>query len=318
MDLLGQLHVPLILEPFSARIRCFPFSDYSTYLQRIGQADVGLIPLEPGLHTDAKSAIRWMEFSYLGLASILSPTSTYTEILNNGVHALFATGTDEWVKGVEQLLADPAGTRAMALRAQKHAADLFGPHQAEEFWRPLIQSDALLVSPCRKLLMLNVYFAPQSVGGATRVVQDQVRALCDDLGDQWDVTVLCTDADQWMVDVNDKDQPSADSINLWEIERVLPLHVHAWHGARVVRLSVPSKSWAHHHDVSVENLCRRWFSKEHFDLIHCHCVQELGIGPLQVAAELGLPYVVTLHDGWWLSQRQFLTTPGSSGGCVGV
>ena len=44
----------------------------------------------------------------------------------------------------------------------------------------------------KKLLVLNVYFAPQSVGGATQIAQDQVRGLCEELGDSWEVTVLCT------------------------------------------------------------------------------------------------------------------------------
>ena len=77
----------------------------------------------------------------------------------------------------------------------------------------------------------------------------------------------------------------------------------------MVRLTLPPRSWSRHHDVSVEAFCRRWFPQEGFDLVHCHCIQEMGIGPLTVARDLGIPYVVTLHDGWWLSPRQFLTTP---------
>ena len=92
LDLLGELQLPLVLLPFAERIRCHPFSDYATYVQRLGKADIGLAALEPGLHTDAKSAIRWMEFSLCGLASVLSPTATYTELLEDGVHARFARG----------------------------------------------------------------------------------------------------------------------------------------------------------------------------------------------------------------------------------
>ena len=314
LDLLGHLELPLVLLPHRERICCHPYSDYSTYLRRIAEADIGLVALEPGLYTDAKSAIRWMEFSYLGLASVLSPTRTYTECLEDGVHARFARGIDTWVETVEQLLADPCGTRAMAVRAQRRARELFGPHQGEDFWKPLVQKPAAQGSvpaapPRRKLLMLNVYFAPQSVGGATRIAQDQVRAICEQLGDHWDVTVLCTESDSWQADL---DQAPADPIKprkVWQIEKLLPMQVHQWHGARVVRLTLPPRSWSRHHDVSVEAFCRRWFASERFDLVHCHCIQELGIGPLTAARELGTPYVVTLHDGWWLSPRQFLTTP---------
>ena len=319
LDLLGHLQLPLVLQLHADRIRCHPFSDYPKYLQLLSEADIGLVALEPGLYTDAKSAIRWMEFSYLGLASVLSPTRTYTEVLEDGVHTRFARGIQQWVDIVEQLLADPRGTKAMASRAQQRAQDLFGLDQAERFWRPLIGPDDSSITPAnrgvkRKLLVLNVYFAPQSVGGATRIAQDQVRAICDRLGDQWEVTVLCTEAEPYL-DVSDPESSASEASEhppsqrkAWMIERPIPVQVHHWHGARVVRVSLPARSWSQHHDVSLETFCRRWFPQECFDLVHCHCIQVLGVGPLLVAQELGIPYVVTLHDGWWLSPRQFLTT----------
>ena len=314
LDLLGHLELPMVLLPHRDRIRCHPYSDYSMYLDRIGEADLGLVALEPGLYTDAKSAIRWMEFSYLGLASVLSPTRTYTECLEEGVHACFARGIDSWVETVEQLLADPRGTRAMAVRAQQRAQELFGPHQAEAFWRPLVQppaaqATALAAPQRRKLLVLNVYFAPQSVGGATRIAQDQVRVITEHLGDQWEVTVLCTESESWQADLEREPTDPTQPRKVWQIEQPLPLQVHQWQGARVLRLTLPPRNWSRHQDVSVEAFCRRWFAAERFDLVHAHCIQELGVGPLTVARELGIPYVVTLHDGWWLSPRQFLTTP---------
>ena len=54
-----------------------------------------------------------------------------------------------------------------------------------------------------------------------------------------------------------------------------------------------ARNWTQHHDRSVESFCRRWFPQERFDLIHSHCIQVLGVGPLQVARELGIPYAIT-------------------------
>ena len=51
-------------------------------------AHIGLAPLEPGIVTDAKSAIKWMEYSLMGLASVVSPTATYQEILQGGEDVL--------------------------------------------------------------------------------------------------------------------------------------------------------------------------------------------------------------------------------------
>ncbi len=300
LDLLGHLQLPLPLQPFADRIRCRPYADYPRYLQQLGQAQIGLVVLEPGCFTDAKSAIRWMEFSGLGLASVLSPTATYLEILEAGVHALFARGSGEWVEQIERLIADPALRLQLARQAQSHAKALFGPHQAEVFWRPLIEPH-LPAPPRRKLLVPHVFYGPQRIGGATRVVHDQLQALQEQAGDDWEITVLCSDHTPWQQSATEADEP-------WLEQAPVPVQVHAWQGVRVVRLALPPRPWREHHDASVERLCRWWLAQEGFDLIHAHCLQVLSAAPLQVAGDLGIPYAITLHDGWWLSPRQFLIT----------
>ncbi|NYT58699.1 glycosyltransferase family 4 protein [Alcaligenaceae bacterium] len=42
------------------------------------------------------------------------------------------------------------------------------------------------------------------------------------------------------------------------------------------------------------------------DLVHFHCVQGIGILPMEQCATAGIPFVVTLHDAWWLCGRQFM------------
>ena len=42
------------------------------------------------------------------------------------------------------------------------------------------------------------------------------------------------------------------------------------------------------------------------DIVHFHCVQRLTGSVVQACMEAGIPYVVSAHDGWWLSDYQFL------------
>lgn len=295
LDLIGHLQLPLILQPFANQIRCMPYTDYDQYIERLSLANIGLVVLEPGTFTDSKSAIRWMEFSYLGLASILSPTQTYCDDLIDGCHALFARGAVQWLDCIERLIQQPKLRFDLSTQAQKLALQLFDPKRGEEFWKVL--NDATKISIKRtkkkKILILNVFFAPQSVGGATRIAQDHAHSIATHLGDHYDVTVLCVDPSFWQKTI---------------AEQQIPLQVHAWHGVRVVRLSLPGKPWSWHHDGSVERFCRDWFRRERFDLIHAHSVQVLSAAPLKVARELDIPYCITLHDAWWLSPSQFLTT----------
>jgi glycosyltransferase involved in cell wall biosynthesis len=87
----------------------------------------------------------------------------------------------------------------------------------------------------------------------------------------------------------------------------MPLDVHQWYGARVIRLGLLPKPWDWHHDGEVEQFCRHLFQRENFDEIEAHSIQILTAAPLRVALDLGIPYRVVLHDGWWLSRLQFLT-----------
>jgi len=293
LTLLGHLALPSCLAAHQGRIRHLPYGDYSQYLQQLAEGSICLVPLEPHPTTDGKSAIKWMEASLLGLACVCSPVRAYTDAGNAEEHLLTASSAEEWVSQVERLLAEPALGERLVTQAQEQIHRRFNEDIAEDFWRRQISS-ADPAPERRKLLVINVFFAPQSVGGATRVAQDQVLDILENHGDRYDVTVLCIDHDPW--------QDSGSE--------TLPLDVWSWHGARVVRLAVPPRSWADIHDPRVEAFCRRWFQEEPFDLIHCHCCQVLTAAPLQVAQELGIPYLVSLHDGWWLSPELFLVTPG--------
>ena len=295
LDLIGHLHLPLILHPYSKHIRCKPYTDYDDYLANLSKADIGLVVLEPGTFTDAKSAIRWMEFSYLGLASILSPTQTYRDDIVDGRHALFASGSLNWMDCIERLLRQPQLRFDLANQAQKLAQELFEPQRGEGLWKSISENNepSSIRKRRKKILIINVFFYPQSVGGATRIAQDHVLAVITHLGGHYDVTVLCIDPNNWQKGCS---------------EGPLPLQVHDWNGARVVRMSLPGKPWSWHHDGLVENVCRDWFKRERFDLIHAHSLQVLTAAPLKVARELDIPYCITLHDAWWLSPSQFLTS----------
>lgn len=296
LDLIGSIEVPEVLASVGSRIRCKPLTGYSSYLRNLRQADIGLVVLESGTYTDAKSAIRWMEFALLGIPSVVSPTAVYKEILQSGEDVLFARGASEWQLVVQRLIDDPALRQSIACNAHRKAQDLFGVHQADRHWNAIMgvhKSPRVKIK--RRLLIVNVFFAPQSVGGATRVAQDQVEQILEIAGDRYDVTVLCADEHPWHGD----EALGADF--------GLTVDCHAWKGARVVRLSLPGRPWPYHMDGDVKDFCRQWFQDECFDLIHAHCVQVLSAAPIKVARDMGIPYVVTLHDGWWLSPCMFLT-----------
>jgi len=45
------------------------------------------------------------------------------------------------------------------------------------------------------------------------------------------------------------------------------------------------------------------------DLVHLHCLQGLGAGLIGGISALGLPVVLSVHDFWWICERQFMVRP---------
>ncbi|AXI54339.1 hypothetical protein C1J05_07400 [Sulfitobacter sp. JL08] len=45
------------------------------------------------------------------------------------------------------------------------------------------------------------------------------------------------------------------------------------------------------------------------DLVHAHCLQDIGTGIIEAAALNDVPVVLSVHDFWWLCDRQFMIRP---------
>ena len=273
------------------RVTISPFVDYESYLHTLATADVSLAAIESSPATDAKSELKWMEAAVLGAASVVSPSATYREVLQDGVDVLFAATKEEWETQLGRLIGD-AGLRArIAANARHVAMTHFSPSTPRDVWGKILEAQPdIAVQDARplKLLVVNLYFAPQASGGATRVVEDQIRDLQNKYSGRYEITVLCSD----------------------RFGHDGGVEIHHQPGVRVVRLKAPSRSWDVFQDDDIKRFVQDWLSKERFDLVHAHALQVLTASVLEAADIAGIPYIVSLHDAWWLSQHQFLTSPG--------
>jgi len=174
LDLLGSVPLAAPLEPFRQRIRCRGHSDFSTYLQRLAEADIGLMVLEPGPFTDAKSPNRWMECSLMGLATVLSPIRSCTDLLQNGVHTRFARHPQDWVEQINQLLRHPRQRLQLVQKAQQLAWQQLGQEQAAALWAPLLQAQTR--AP-RRVLLVSEQISGAPLDPADRLGRDLLRSL---------------------------------------------------------------------------------------------------------------------------------------------
>ncbi|MBS0559181.1 MAG: glycosyltransferase [Proteobacteria bacterium] len=287
----GYLTMPPALNGFADRITMLePIWDVDRYWQFLSGMDINIAVLSPSVLADCKSEIKWMEAAAAAVPSVVSATATYREVVENGVTGMIAGGPDEWFAALDALVSDAALRRRIGDAAR---AAVQARYAVPEMAKGIAGIMDAVTAPAAKgparlrLLVVNVFFPPQAYGGATRIVADNVRDLQRLYADRIEVEVFTT------------------------IEGGLEpyqLSVHDWMGAKVVGITTPLNPDIDR--VVVDGRMERAFA-EHLDrfkpdLIHFHCIQRLSASVCGAARARGIPYLVTVHDGWWISERQFL------------
>lgn len=135
------------------------------------------------------------------------------------------------------------------------------------------------------ILVVNIFYPPEDVGGATRVVEQIVTRTLALSGSSLSFEVLC----------GREYDGRAGSFERYE---------HS--GIPVTSLSPFTDLDATERSKDTDRFFSRFVDRVSPDLIHFHCIQRLGVSLLEVAHRKNIPYLVTTHDGWWISDRQFL------------
>lgn len=301
---------------FADRVRKLGFtSNITAYWEVLSDVDINLAVLAPTSMADAKSEIKWLEAAMCGVPSIVSNTRTYGELLTHGEDALIAAAPDDWTNALDHLVRDPLLRRQIGESARQRALANYGITSATEIlscilpaapdsapapvrqdWMSRPRTHCLTPRSHRekpRILIVNVYFPPQAVGGATRVVQNNLDNFIDYAGDSFDFAVVTVDEN---VPVPNDGNAAYDT------------RIDAYRGVPVYRISAPME----------RNMIWRPFNSkmsgpfnallERFepDLVHFHCVQRLTATVVEEVQARSIPYVVTVHDAWWISDFQFL------------
>ena len=256
------------------------------YWRALAQMDVNLAVLKPCLVSDCKSEIKWLEAAMLGIPSVVSRTATYDDVIDDGVNGFLAATEAEWFSALETLITD-SGTRLRIGAAARGAAmQRYGVATSAANIAGILNGIAPAVVR-RRVLIVNVYFPPQAIGGATRVVADNVRDLAARHGDALEIEVFTTTEGG---------------------ERPYALRSYMWEGIRVTAVTAGSAGNVDSNpdDPRMGEIFDRHL--EHFrpDVVHFHCIQRLSAAVCRVTRARSIPYYITLHDGWWISDHQFL------------
>jgi len=104
--IVGSLTLPQAFAALQDRIALLPACSFASYLGHLGGADINVVPLERSRFNEAKSTIKYIEASVLGLPSICSPRAPFKDIIAQGTDGFLAESPDEWRAALQSLVED--------------------------------------------------------------------------------------------------------------------------------------------------------------------------------------------------------------------
>jgi glycosyltransferase involved in cell wall biosynthesis len=292
LTVVGHLALRPEFERVADRISRLPHQDdMARFWALLRAADINLAVLQPTWATEAKSEIKWLEAAVQGIPSVVSATETYRAVVDHGQDGLLAATVGDWREALGRLAADPALRRSMGEFARAKAKAGYAlTTGAERLATALAEVEAArpLVDPRPCILLANVWFHPQFVGGAARVVRDNLDAWIESgAAERFRFAVLTTD-----------DGAGPD----------YALRVDAYRGVPVTRIAIPQRpgmDWAYE-DLEVRRIFGDLLQMLRPELVHLHAVQRLTASLAEACQAARTPYLVTPHDAWWLSDWHFL------------
>jgi len=287
--IMGYLTLPRALLPFRDKISIHPpVWDLRLYWNILREMDINLAVLKPGIVADCKSEIKWLEAAMLGVPSVVTATRTYAEVIDNGKNGILIQNESEWFEELQALVVYSARRRAIGQAARETALQSYS---IQSMAANIVEiMGAVTAEPSiskKRILVVNVFYPPQAIGGATRVVADNIADL------------LATHHDEIEVQVFTTIEGGA--------EAYVPL-TYVLEGVKVIAVPTPidsdinRKMWDDRMGALFERVVERFKP----DLVHFHCIQRITLSVCESLRRNGIPYVVTVHDGWWISDEQFM------------
>jgi len=292
-DVIGHLKLPnTFIKTFSEQVTQYPITKtLDEYWEHIKSADINIAVLHPDKINNCKSELKWFEAGFFAVPSIVSNTQNYIDIINHKEDGLVA-GTDaEWYSAFKLLIENESLRKTIGSNAQKrilkdYSLNALGTNLASELLK-LTSINQKSNKPKKKIALVNVFFPPQTIGGATRVVADNFDELITNYNEEYEIVVFTADAE-----CRDPQQ----------------LTSYSYQGAKVYRATTlwrEHMEW-HPQDAKMGELFNSFLDSEMPDLVHFHCVQRLTASIVGATKEKNIPYIITVHDAWWISDYQFL------------
>ncbi len=283
----GFLELPPEFARFGDRVYRIPFLDAEDYLRAVSAWDINIAPLETTVFNDAKSNIKFLEASVFRIPSVCSPAAAFSEVIEHGRTGMFAATTEEWVRELSSLIEDESLRRRMGAEAREVVLRRYHPDVvAETQVEPVLASIPPRPEERRlRVLAVNVLFAPQSFGGAT-VVAEQLTSCLE--RDGCEVTVF------------------TGTFNAGVAPYSLVRYETGGLPVFAVQLPGGSDRVLEYDNSRMGEVFEEVLRTVRPDVVHFHSIQLLSASLADACVKERIPYVITLHDAWWVCERQFM------------
>lgn len=98
--------------------KTYEYKDFAEDVDNLDAA-IGIAPLVNSQFNEAKSALKFLEYSAIGLAGVFSNVPAYNQAVESGVTGLLSASQDEWEKNISLLIDDNEYRRMIATNAQQ-------------------------------------------------------------------------------------------------------------------------------------------------------------------------------------------------------
>lgn len=283
----GSLRLPQEFDAYSCRIRRVPFVPFDDYADAVARFDVNLAPLVPNVFNDCKSNIKFLEAAMNSVPSVASPRAEFASIIRDGENGFLAGNEDEWVDRLSRLVESSELRSRLGRAARESALDRVGENGvADSAVARMLRAEMkrLVDSGRKRILEVNVLYAPVSFGGATV----QTENLVGECSKRADVAVFCA------------------TLDVRFFPGCLTRYEHRGVPCFMCEVRVPDDPDRNYEMPEVDQPFEDVLRAFRPDIVHFNSIQFLGVGMCRACRKRGIPYVVTAHDAWWLCPRQFM------------
>lgn len=287
----GHLNLSEKFDAVKEQVLMVPFLDAEDYYRSMASFDINIAPLEPSTFNEAKSNIKYLEAAVFAIPTVASPTQPFYQAINSGENGFICGDKQQWLDALKRLVENADFRCAMGAKAKQQALETYSyKNIATTQLAPLI--DQFLPEPKvikTKVLVCNILFKPISFGGATLVAEELAREVHEN--SDLDVTIF---TGFW----DDKDTGIAhQQVVRYE---VMGMPVIA---ARFPAVMTPTLEYK---NGELAKVFADVLAAVQPDLVHLHSIQQLSASLAEECLEKEIPYLITLHDAWWLCEKQFM------------